>query len=203
MAENEEKGTSELRSALDNSKKKRRTGLIAGIAVVAVAALVTGGVLIANSLGSGSTPAEAEEGTETTEPLSLRIAVSEDSNFQSEIATVAAEKGLTVEWVNVNDWVLPNTELAAGSVDGNAFQHILYLSNFNATNDETLTPVFSTVITQWGIFSATLDSTDAFPDGGRIAIPDDPSNGGRALSILAAAGLIEISEDARRLTTSS
>ncbi|MGV8880565.1 MAG: MetQ/NlpA family ABC transporter substrate-binding protein [Rhodoglobus sp.] len=196
MAENEEKGTSELRAALDSNKKKRRTGVIAGIAVVAAAALVAGGVLIANSLNGGGTPADAAEGTDTTEPLSLRIAVSEDNDFQTTISEVAAEKNLTVEWVNVNDWVLPNTELAAGSVDGNAFQHILYLSNFNATNDETLTPLFSTLITQWGIFSATLDSTDAFPDGARIAIPDDPSNSGRALFILQAAGLIELSEDA-------
>lgn len=201
MAENEEKGTSELRSALDNSKKKRRTGVIAGIAVVAAAALVAGGVLIANSLNGGGTPAEAGESTDTSQPLSLRLAVSEDSEFQSAISKVAAEKNLTIEWVNVNDWVLPNTELAAGSVDGNAFQHILYLSNFNASNNETLTPVFSTVITQWGIFSATLDSTDDFPDGARIAIPDDPSNGGRALFILQAAGLIELSDDAGEFPT--
>lgn len=199
MAENEEKGTSELRSALDASKKKRRTGIIAGVAVVAVAALVTGGILIANSINGGSAPASA--GEDTTERLSLRIAVSEDTEFQSAIAEVAAEKGLDVEWVNVNDWVLPNTELAAGSVDGNAFQHILYLSNFNATNDETLTPLFSTVITQWGIFSATLDSVEAFPEGARIAIPDDPSNGGRALFILEAAGLIELSDDAGEFPT--
>ena len=201
MAENEEKGTSELRSALDNSKKKRRTGVIAGVAIVAAAALVTGGVLIANSLNSGGTPAEAGESADASKPLSLRLAVSEDSEFQSAISEVAAEKNLTIEWVNVNDWVLPNTELAAGSVDGNAFQHILYLSNFNASNDETLTPVFSTVITQWGIFSATLDSTDDFPDGARIAIPDDPSNGGRALFILQAAGLIELSDDAGEFPT--
>ena len=97
--------------------------------------------------------------------------------------------------------MLPNTELAAGSVDGNAFQHILYLSQFNTANGEDLTPVFSTLITQWGIFSATLDDVSAIPDGGRVAIPDDPSNGGRALYILEAAGLIEISDDAAELPT--
>ena len=61
--------------------------------------------------------------------------------------------------------------------------------------------MFSTVITQWGIFSATLESTDDFPDGARIAIPDDPSNGGRALFILEAAGLIELSDDAGEFPT--
>ncbi len=203
MAEKEEGGQSELRTALETGNKKKRNVIIAVVAVVVVAVLAVAGVLIAGAVRGGGESAEAgnDGGTETTEPITLKIAVSEDSDFQTTIAEVAAEKGLTVEWVNVNDWVLPNTELAAGSVDGNAFQHILYLSNFNAQNNETLTPVFSTVITQWGIFSATLDDVADIPDGGRIAIPEDPSNGGRALFILEAAGLIEIADDSGEFPT--
>ncbi|MFT4029711.1 MAG: MetQ/NlpA family ABC transporter substrate-binding protein [Protaetiibacter sp.] len=185
-------GQSELRSAVAASSKKKRNILIAVIAVVVVAVLAVGGIVIANTLGSQKTEAD---GT-TTEPIKVKIAVSEDSEFQDAIKEVAAEKGLEIEWVNTEDWVLPNTELVAGNVDANAFQHILYLSAFNAENDADLTPVFSTVIVQWGIFSATLDSTDDIPDGGHIAIPEDPSNGGRALNILASAGLIELSDDA-------
>ncbi|MDQ1130514.1 MetQ/NlpA family ABC transporter substrate-binding protein [Microbacterium sp. SORGH_AS_0888] len=67
---------------------------------------------------------------------------------------------------------------------------------FNAKNNATLTPVFSTIITQWGIFSSTLKNIADIPDGGAIAIPDDPSNGGRALNILASAGLIGLSPSA-------
>ncbi|MDQ4137994.1 MAG: MetQ/NlpA family ABC transporter substrate-binding protein, partial [Actinomycetota bacterium] len=62
--------------------------------------------------------------------------------------------------------------------------------------DADLTPVLSTVITQWGIFSATIDSLEDFEEGDRIAIPDDASNGGRALFILEDAGLLELSDDA-------
>ncbi|GAA2582465.1 MetQ/NlpA family ABC transporter substrate-binding protein [Microbacterium binotii] len=181
----------DLRTALDASRKRRRTVWLS-VAAVAVVAVIVGVVAIVANLTRSEEPAAAA----AEERLSLRISVSEDSDFQSAIADIAAEKGLDVTWVNVDDWVLPNTELAAGTVDGNAFQHILYLSNFNAQNNEDLTPVFSTVITQWGIFSATLGDTDEIPDGGRIAIPDDPSNGGRALGILASAGLIELSKDA-------
>lgn len=187
-------GGSELRAALQSNQKRRRTGILVAIGVVAVAAIAAGSIFLVNSLNGGNAAEAAPGGGD--ERLSLRIAVSEDLDFQTAIAEVAAEKGLDIEWVNVSDWVLPNTELAAGSVDGNAFQHILYLSNFNVQNDEDLTPVFSTVITQWGIFSATLGDTEEIPDGGRIAIPDDPSNGGRALFILEAAGLIEIADDA-------
>lgn len=189
-----EKGQSELRSAVAASGKRRRN-IILTVSALVVVALVAGVVALAVNLNRPPAAA-AEDAGAGGKRLSVKLAVSEDSEFQDAIKTVAAEKGLDVTWVNVDDWVLPNTELVAGTVDGNAFQHVLYLSAFNAENKADITPVFSTVITQWGIFSSTLKSTDAIPDGGSIAIPDDPSNGGRALGILAAAGLITLAPDA-------
>lgn len=188
MSDQSEKPESELRAALASSGKRKRNGFITAIAL-GLAAVVIG-------INIGRSPEASADTADGGKRLSLRIATSEDSDFQVAVAKIAAEKGLDVEWVNVSDWVLPNTELAAGNVDGNAFQHILYLSNFNAKNNENLTPVFSTLITQWGIFSATLKDLDKLPNGARIAIPDDPSNGGRALFILEAAGLITIADDA-------
>lgn len=190
MSDKDPAAPSDLRSSVDSARARRRNVFI-GISAVIAVALVVGVVVIVNSLTNSPSSAAAGD-----ERLTLRIATSEDTDFQSAVGEIAAEKGLDVTWVNVDDWVLPNTELAAGTVDGNAFQHILYLSNFNAQNNEDLTPVFSTVITQWGIFSKTLGGVDEIPSDGRIAIPDDPSNGGRALGILAAAGLIELSDDA-------
>ncbi|NYF16933.1 D-methionine transport system substrate-binding protein [Microbacterium sp. AK009] len=188
-------GESDLRTALTAQKKKRRTVAIA-VGAVAVVGLVAGAVAIVANLGSTEPAANAAEASAAPDDLSVTIATAEDSVFQDTIAEVAAEKGLEVQWLNVDDWVLPNTELVAGTVDANAFQHILYLSAFNTENDADITPVFSTVITQWGIFSATLDDVDGLDDGARIGIPDDPSNGGRALNILESAGLIELSDDA-------
>jgi D-methionine transport system substrate-binding protein len=190
-------GQSELRSSVEANSKKRKRNIFIAIAAVVVVALVGGGVYLFSSLNGQ--PAEADE----AEPLKVKIAVAEDSAYQDAIKEVAAEKGLEVEWVNVDDWVLPNTELVAGNVDANAFQHILYLSAFNAEQGADITPVFSTVIVQWGIFSATLGDVADIPDGGKIAIPDDPANGGRALHILEAAGLIELAEDAGDFPTTS
>ncbi|WP_167052298.1 MetQ/NlpA family ABC transporter substrate-binding protein [Salinibacterium sp. ZJ77] len=187
-------GQSELRSAVAANSRKKRT-IIVGVASVLAAALVAGAIAIGVSL-SQTPSAQAGSGGAADERISVKIATAEDTQFQDAIKEVAAENGLDVEWVNVDDWVLPNTELAAGTVDANAFQHILYLSAFNVESGAELTPVFSTVITQWGIFSATLDDLTEIPDGGRIAIPDDPSNGGRALFILEAAGFLELADDA-------
>ncbi|MBF4513544.1 hypothetical protein ITJ66_13725 [Plantibacter sp. VKM Ac-2885] len=199
MSEHTGPEPSELRASIASGKRKRRNLLIGGVAVVAVAAIA---VVVSVVVGGQNGAADAATGSGApAERLSVKIAVSEDTQFQDAVKEVAAEKGLDVEWVNVKDWVLPNTELVAGTVDANAFQHILYLSAFNAENDADLTPVFSTVITQWGIFSKTLTDVGDLADGARIAIPDDPSNGGRALNILAAAGLIEIAADAGNFPT--
>lgn len=180
----------ELRQAIAAGKKKKRNLLIS-LAVVVAVAIVAGVAVFASNLAGAETQDDA-----AGERISVRIATADDSEFQDAIKAAAAEKGLDIEWVNVDDWVLPNTELVAGTVDANAFQHILFLSAFNVESDADITPVFSTVITQWGIFSATLGDLDELADGARIAIPDDPSNGGRALSILEAAGLITIADDA-------
>lgn len=189
--------SSDLRAALDDSRRRRRSVLIGAGSVVGVGLLVGGVVLGSSILSDGSGPAEAAAGGAQEERLSITIAGSGESEFQDAIELVAEEKGLDVEWVNFeNDWVLPNSSLVAGEVDANAFQHIAFLSAFNVANDADLTPVFSTVITQWGIFSNSITALDELVQGDRVVIPDDASNGGRALFILEDAGLIELSDDA-------
>ncbi len=190
---------SDLRAALEARARHRRTALITGGAI-AGAALLVGGVVGALLLNGGD-PAGATGGaggtTDGAERLSLTIAGSGESELQDAVALVAAEKGLDVEWVNFeNDWVLPNSSLVAGEVDANAFQHTTFLSAFNTANDADLTPVFSTTISQWGVFSSSIDDLDGLQTGDRIVIPDDASNGGRALFILEDAGLIELADDA-------
>lgn len=182
---------SELRASLDASAKKKKKLLVFGggaVAVALVAGIVAVAVTSANAPGKEAVADEAKT-------LSVTIAGSGDSDLQAAITEVGAEKGLEVEWVNFDDWTLPNSSLVSGEVDANAFQHIAFLSAFNVANDADLTPVLSTVIVQWGIFSATLDSLEDITDGARIAIPDDPSNGARALFILDAAGLITLGDN--------
>ncbi|GMA26841.1 MetQ/NlpA family ABC transporter substrate-binding protein [Arenivirga flava] len=182
---------SDLRASVESAGKKRRN-IVIGAAGVAVVALVAGGAVIAANLGGGGDAgASAAE-----ERLSLRLAVGEDNAYTDAVVASAADLGLDLEYVNVADWVLPNTEVASGEFDGNAFQHITYLSTFNAENGKDLTPQFSTIIVQWGVFSSTLESLDDLGRGARIALPDDPSNLGRALLILESAGVIEVDDAA-------
>jgi D-methionine transport system substrate-binding protein len=187
-----------LRASLDGSRHKRRRGLLTGLGVVVAAALVGGGFWAGSATAGAGGGAQAATGGGAgggADRISVKIAGSGESDLQDAVKTVAAEDGLDVTWVNFDDWTLPNSALVAGEVDANAFQHTAFLSAYNVANDTDLTPVFSTTITQWGIFSATVDDLADLGQGARIAIPDDASNGARALFILQAAGLIELGPD--------
>src|SRR5690625_5106211 len=108
-----------IREELAGRKRKRNIaiGVGAGIATIA---LITGGTIALTGNG--------DDAGATDEQLSLRLATSEDNAYLDTVADVAQEKGLDVEWVNLDDWVLPNSEVSNGALDGNAFQHIRFLA---------------------------------------------------------------------------
>ena len=101
---------------------------------------------------------------------------------------------LTVEIVEFTDYVQPNTALEDGELDANYFQHLPYLNDFNAEHGTHLVPVVAVHIEPLGIYSTSIDSLDQLKDGATVAIPNDVTNGGRALKLLAANGLITLDE---------
>ncbi|MGI6450398.1 MAG: MetQ/NlpA family ABC transporter substrate-binding protein [Desulfitobacteriia bacterium] len=105
-----------------------------------------------------------------------------------------AEKGIDLEIVVFNDYVQPNLATDSGELDANYFQHIPYLESFNAERKLNLVTVTKVHIEPMGIYSKKTTDLDGLTEGGTIAIPNDPSNGGRALSVLEAAGLIKLKE---------
>jgi D-methionine transport system substrate-binding protein len=139
-----------LRASLDDSRRKRRRGLLTGLGVVVAAALVGGGFWAGSATAGAGDGAQAATGGGaggSGDRISVKIAGSGESDLQDAVKTVAAEDGLDVTWVNFDDWTLPNSALVAGEVDANAFQHTAFLSAYNVANDTDLTPVFSTTIT--------------------------------------------------------
>ncbi|MET0295931.1 MAG: MetQ/NlpA family ABC transporter substrate-binding protein [Microbacterium sp.] len=110
-------------------------------------------------------------------------------------ATSAAELGLTIEFVAFTDYNTPNTALADGSVDANLFQNSTFLENFNLNTGEDLISVGEAYLPSAAFYSEKVGSLDELEDGASIAIPNDPTNEGRALKLLAAEGLIEVSDD--------
>ncbi len=105
-----------------------------------------------------------------------------------------AAKGYTLKVVEFSDYVQPNSALIAGDLDANFFQHIPYLET-NAEWSEKLVSAFGVHIEPFGLYSSKYANVADLPDGATIAIPNDPSNGGRALQLLAAKGLIGLKSD--------
>ena len=109
---------------------------------------------------------------------------------------VLAEQGYTLEITEFDDYIMPNTAVEEGELDANYFQHITYMNDFNVSNGTHLVSVGSIHYEPFGIYAGKTASLDALADGAQIAIPNDATNGGRALLLLAQEGLITLKDGA-------
>lgn len=108
------------------------------------------------------------------------------------VQPVLAAEGIQLQIIEFTDYVQPNLALAAGDLDANYFQHIPYLEQFSQDHGLDLTYITAVHIEPMGLYSERLTSLDELPRGASIAIPNDPTNGGRALLLLQSAGLIRL-----------
>ena len=106
-----------------------------------------------------------------------------------------AAKGVTLIVQEFTDYVQPNAAVIEGDLDANFFQHIPYLES-NKDWSEKLVSAFGVHIEPFGVYSIKYKKIGDLPNGASIAIPNDPSNGGRALLLLQANGLITLKADA-------
>ncbi|MED4794926.1 MetQ/NlpA family ABC transporter substrate-binding protein [Priestia megaterium] len=106
----------------------------------------------------------------------------------------AKKQGLDIEVVNFSSAYDPNQALAEGEIDVNAFQHVAYLDSFNQKNGTDIVPIGTTIIAPLGLYSEKYKSLKDIPNGAQIAVPNDPSNWGRALVLLQEADLITVVE---------
>jgi len=112
-----------------------------------------------------------------------------------------AAKGVTLKVVEFTDYVQPNVAVIAGDLDANFFQHIPYLDS-NEEWSAKLVSAFGVHVEPFGLYSAKYKNVNDLPNGATIAIPNDPSNGGRALLLLQAKGLITLKAGAGLTATS-
>lgn len=103
---------------------------------------------------------------------------------------------IRVEKVVFDDYVQPNLALANKEIDLNAFQHVIYFEDFKAKHNLDLSILNYTYIAPMGFYSKKIKSVEEIKEGDKVAIPNDATNGGRALLILQAQGLIKVKEEA-------
>ncbi|TKZ34523.1 MetQ/NlpA family ABC transporter substrate-binding protein [Brachyspira catarrhinii] len=107
-----------------------------------------------------------------------------------------SKEGINVELVSFADYSIPNQALNDGDIDLNAFQHHAYFYNETNTKGYNLSVLGVTFISAMNIYSQKISNVSEVKNGDKVAIPNDPSNGGRALKVLQAAGLIKLKDNA-------
>lgn len=120
----------------------------------------------------------------------------------AEFEKKATDEGINLEIVPFEDYSTPNLALSQGELDVNLFQHLKFLAEYNVGNNDTLTPVGATEIVPLALFWKDHDSLDGI-EGEEIAIPNDPSNQGRAINVLVQADLVTLKPEAEGLVTPS
>lgn len=157
---------------------KKRVGLFAVIGVVVV--VLVAGIVFAVTRGG-----------DDAETVRIGVVGASDPYWET-YKQAAADEGITVEIVDFTDYAQPNPALAEGELDLNQFQHIVYLADYNVSNNQNLTPIGATAIYPLGLYSKKFESTEDIPAGETVAVPNDASNQARALLVLQSAGLIEL-----------
>ncbi|MGB0359916.1 MAG: MetQ/NlpA family ABC transporter substrate-binding protein [Endozoicomonas sp.] len=104
------------------------------------------------------------------------------------------QHGFDIELVEFSDYISPNVALADGSIDVNAFQHRPYLESMVRDRGFKLVNVGNTFVYPIAAYSNKLKDMSELQDGAKIAIPNDPSNEGRSLILLAQHGYIKLKD---------
>ena len=164
-------------------------------AILASAALLAAAGIIA---GCGDQKAASSASSAAGKETTIKVGVSPvpHAEIVGAVKDKLAKEGVKVEMVEFTDYVQPNLALADKSLDANFFQHKPDLDEFCKSKGLKLTSLGAVHLEPMCVYSKKLKSLNDLTDGAHVAIPNDPTNGGRALLVLQSAGLIKLKEGA-------
>jgi D-methionine transport system substrate-binding protein len=151
---------------------------------LAAAALALPGAALAQDIGS------------TQRPLRIGVTAGPHAQVMEKVREIAGRDGLAIRIIEFQDYIQPNAALAAGDLDANSYQHQPFLDQQVRDRRLALVSAGKTLIFPMGIYSKRHRRVADIPAGGRVAIPNDPTNGGRALVLLATNGAFKLREGA-------
>lgn len=142
-----------------------------------------------------------EKKADTKAPIKIGVTAGPHAEIMDNVKKLADKEGLKIEVVEFSDFVSPNVALAQGELFANSMQHAPYLAaTLKKEPKFQLVEVFKTVNFPMAIYSTKYKKVEDIPAGATIGIPNDPSNGARALLVLADKGFIEV-KDKNSVTT--
>ncbi len=163
------------------------------IIFLTVALILTFNILLASNITKVAADAQKQ---------TIKLGITgDDHRIWDIVKGKLAKENIDLQVVSFSDYVRPNLALAEKEIDLNAFQHYAYFNKFKADRNLKIVPIGETVLAPMAIFSAKLKSLKNLKNESKVAIPNDASNGGRALFLLQSAGLIKINKEAGLLPT--
>lgn len=134
-----------------------------------------------------ATPALAQD-----KPIKVGVTAGPHAEIFEVVKKVAEKDGLKIQIVEFSDYIQPNAALNAGDLDVNSYQHLPYLEAQIRDRGYKLTSIAYTVNFPMGVYSKKVKDLAALPNGARVGVPNDPTNGARGLLVLESAGLIKL-----------
>ena len=162
------------------------------------------GVLTLALAGCGGGDKKAENTKpDTSKPVIVGVNPGPHAIIMENVKKIAEKKGLKIEIKEFSDFVTPNAALAAGEIWANSYQHEPFLkATMKKEPKFKLAKAFNTALFPINIYSKKLKPGDKIPDGAKIGIPNDPTNGGRSLLLLAANNLIKVKDPKANIVVS-
>lgn len=133
-------------------------------------------------------------GAASAETIKVGVTPGPHAQVLEAAKAVAAKKGLDIQIIEFSDYVVPNAALEAGDLQANSFQHQPYLDNQVADRKYKIVAVGNTINFPMGIYSKKVKTWDEVKSGATLAIPNDPTNGGRVLILLRDKGIIKLKD---------
>lgn len=168
------------------------------LASVLLAATLSLGLLTAcgNTTNDNNSANSSDDGQTGSVTLKVGASPAPHAEILEVVKPILAEQGITLDIVEFNDYIAPNTAVEDGSLDANYFQHITYMNGFNESDGTHLVSVGNVHYEPFGLYAGKTASIDELADGAQIGVPNDPTNEARALLLLQQEGLITLKEDA-------
>ena len=149
------------------------------------------GVLAFTIAGCGT---NTNQSSQTPKEIKIGATAGPHAQVAEAVAKEAQKQGINLKVVEFSDYVTPDKALADGDIQLNAYQHVPFMENFNKQNGSDLVAIGKTILMPMGLYSNSVHSAADVPNGAIVAIPNDPTNGGRGLALLAKAGLITLKD---------
>jgi D-methionine transport system substrate-binding protein len=164
--------------------------------------LATAGLALSVAACSSSGSAAPAAGTDPGKPLVVVASPTPHAQILDYVAkNLAGKAGLKLDVKVVTDYVTPNTAVQDGSADANYFQHVPYLDDFNKKQGTDIVSAGAVHLEPLGLYSKKVKAVTELKDGAQVGVPNDATNEGRALKLLADNGVITLKSGAGTTAT--